>query len=167
MVKLLSFTLLLGVFMAAGCAGSSSGNKANIPSPNNYTTEVGVATDFDFKEKTRRILDKYQYEIVRFEESSDMIYFETRWKDRYPFEDEDQLGISQARSRFILEARPRTRGIRGSVKVFRITVIAENEALYLGSEEWQHVPMTSSYKKYVKRFAEDLRSEFRSGIRRF
>lgn len=148
-----------------GCAGSASGDKTE-PS-NGFSTDVGTATEFDFYQKTRRILDRYQYEIIRQEESVDMLYVETRWNDRIPLEDEQAIEIVQARTRVIVQARPRTRGGTGSSRVYKVHFIAENEVLFINNDEWVRVPLTPQCRAYLAKFADDLQTEFRTGIRKF
>lgn len=156
-------TILILISFICGCAASSSGGKISLIS---YSTNVGVATTFDFKDKTERILNKYQFQIERYEEYGDRLYIETKWKDRIPFEDEKKDGIIAARSRLIVKARPRTRtGI--TVKLNQIQFIGENLVLFANRESWRPAPLTKMCKAYFKQCADDLKTEFRTGIRRY
>lgn len=157
--------LSLLISLSVGCAGSASGDKAEGSS--GYSTDVGTATEFDFYQKTRRILDRYQYEIIRHEESADMLYLETRWKDRYPFQDEQEIQVVQAMTRVIVQARPRTRGGMSTSRIYKVNFIAENMVLFANNDAWVHIPLTLMCREYLGKFAEDLRTEFRIGIRKF
>jgi hypothetical protein len=155
--------ILMPIFV--NCAGSSSGGSTL---SHTYIANVGTATSFDVNEKTRRLIDKHHYVIFRHEQSQDMIYFETEWRDRAPFQDEQDNGIIQARTRFILEARPRIRAeVAGSSDLNNVRLIFENMVLFESSPDWQYVPMTAMCKSYVRRIADDLNTDFRTGFRRF
>ncbi|MCI0693395.1 hypothetical protein L0337_15495 [candidate division KSB1 bacterium] len=163
--SIFSLGLCLLIPFLIDCAGSSSGGST--PS-HTYIANVGTATSFDVNEKTRRLIDKHQYVVFRYEQSQDMIYFETEWKERAPFQDEQDSGILQARTRFILEARPRIRvEVAGSSDLNNVRLIFENMVLFESSPDWQYVPMTAMCKSYVRRIADDLNTDFRTGFRRF
>ena len=147
-----------------GCAASSSGSKsASIK----YVTDLGTATAFDFQEKSQRALNKYQYVVERYEEYGNILYWETQWKDREVFEDEQTSGIIEAKSRIILEARPFTRSSAGATKLNKVELAGENLVMFEDTQTWVSVPMSPMCKAHFKRFADDLRTEFRTGFRRY
>jgi hypothetical protein len=152
-----------------GCAASSGDKPASGSKPGalKYTADLGTATTFDFQEKSQRALNKYQYVIERYEEYGNILYLETQWKDRQIFEDEQASGIIEAKSRIILEARPSTRSSGGVAKLNKVEFTAENLVMFENTQTWASVPMTPLCKAYFKRFADDLRAEFRTGFRRY
>jgi hypothetical protein len=154
---------LLMLFLM-GCAASSSGSK---PAALKYTADLGTATTFDFQEKSQRALNKYQYVVERYEEYGNILYLETQWKDREVFEDEQKSGVIEAKSRIILEARPFTRSSAGVTKLNKVEFAAENLVMFENTQSWASVPMTPLCRAYFKRFADDLRTEFRTGFRRY
>lgn len=95
-----------------------------------------------------------------------MIYLETEWKSRYPFEDEIQQGVEEARTRMTLQAIPRTR-VSGGSDLNVVRLFCENMVRLRDQTQWQRVPMSKSLMDYLEGFAEDLRMEFRTGIRKF
>jgi hypothetical protein len=154
------FLLLLALM---GCAASSSGSKS---ATLKYTADLGTATTFDFQEKSQRLLNKYQYQIERYDEFGPRLYLETQWKDRRPFDDEQNSGIVEARSKIILEAKPHTRSA-GTTRLNKVQLIGENLVIFAKTQAWVSVPLTPMCKAYFKQFADDLRTEFRTGFRRY
>ncbi|MFQ5605389.1 MAG: hypothetical protein ACE5HS_19145 [bacterium] len=133
-----------------------------------YTTEVGLATEFDAVDKTRRLLDRHHYELFREENDASGIYFETRWKERQPFEDELFLGITAARTRLIIRARPKSRFGTGMSVNYRIKFFAENEVLTQAAGEWTREPLSTELKNYLKMIANEFKTEFKTGgLRRY
>jgi len=164
----LSVELCFLIPILIGCAGSGSSSRSGGDSSSSYIANVGTATSYDVRDKTQRLIYKHHYVVFRAEESQDMIYFETEWKDRAPFQDEEEGGILEARTRFILEARPRIRAeVAGSSDLNNVRLIFENLVLRESSPEWIYLPMTAMCKSYVRRIADDLIIDFRTGFRKF
>ena len=166
MLKSISFsTLLLLMYVFWGCSGTYTVKKES--NPITFTAKVGTATAYDIEEKTRRLLDRYRYEIVRFEKTYDQIYFETQWRYRSPFEDEYEISVVDARTRIIINARPRTRTYVTGTDLYVIHVRGENQVRLEGSDAWINLPMTDMVMVYLSKFAENLEMEFRTGIRKY
>ena len=159
-----TFLIIVFALSLSMCAGSRS--KSNV---GDYSIEVGVATPFDATDKTRRLLDRHHYELIREENSASGIYLETRWKERQPFEDEKELGIMGGRTRIIIRAQPRSRYGSGMQVSYRMFFVAENEALLpANGGEWRRTAMTKMLKNHIKMIANEFKSEFRTGgMRRF
>jgi hypothetical protein len=161
-------TLLVVVLMLVpiwyGCAGTKSDRASD---SYEYSADIGMATDFDTMDKTRRLLSRFQYQLIREERTADEFYFETGWKDRQPFADEREVGIVAARTRIIIRARPRGRVGTGLAKLNRIRFFAENEVLFGGTGEWMRAPMSGMLTAYLKELVNDFKTEFRAGIRKF
>ena len=158
--------LFLGlcIFFVAGCAGTSGAGDLGLPG--HFQSDVGLATAFDLRDKTRRVLDKYQFEVLRFEQSADMIYYESQWKDRYPFQDELDQGIEGTRTRIIIQGKPRTRR-KNQSDVFSVKFNAENQVRLRETNDWNYAVISPMAKTYLKQFSDDLETEYRSGLRRF
>jgi hypothetical protein len=155
--------LLFLALIISGCAGSSSGKKA---ASHTYSTSLGTATTFDLNDATTQAFNKFQFQVLRYEESGDRIYVETQWKHRTPFEDEQQAGIVEARTRIIMEARPRIRS-GGGTKLHTIQLIGENSVVFAVANTWVNAPLSSMCKDYLKRIADDLKTRFSAGMRRY
>lgn len=160
----LSVTLSTLALLCVGCGSQSADVSRSRAST--FSADLGTATAYDFKDKTGRMLDRYQFQLFRFEETADIIYMETDWKARYPFEDELEEGIAEARTRLIIQARPRTRNPAGS-DLHTVRLVAENRVRFQDSGEWQRIPMSKQLISYFKRFADELQTEFRTGFRKF
>lgn len=150
------------VFLAA-CAASQG-----TTSSNTYTADVGTATAMDVKDKGRLFLDRQQYQVLRQEETSDLIYMETHWRFRPPFEDEIELGVEEARTRIILRAQARgmrQQGLFSDISAVKFT--AENQVRYRGETTWKDGQITPKLRLYLRKLSDDLSIVFRTGIRNF
>lgn len=166
MLKVKSFSILiLLISILGGCAGTYQSKKKTRLTT--FNTKVGIATAIDIKEKARRLLDRYQYQVIRFEETYDEIYIETQWNYRTPFEDEYNQTIVNARTRFIIVTNPRTRSYAGGADMHVVTVRGENQVRLVDSNNWINSPISDMLMTYFNKFAEDLKTELSMGIRKF
>jgi len=157
---------LIAVALFTACGSHSSGGKRQNPST--FQARVGTATAPDVRIKTNLLLTRYQFELVRFEESSHEFYFETSWKYREPFDDEKGNSVSAARTRLIIRSRPRSRtGLGGTADIHNVQIYGENQLRLMGSEEWINAPLSDELMEYFRTFARDLETELRSGVGRF
>ena len=152
--------ILLAIGILLGCA-SSGKPRTN---PTNYNRNVGTAYPLDMKTKTVRILNKFNYVVVRQEESFEQIYYETDWRYRQPFDDEIDLGIVDARTRLTVTATPRT---RVGTDLYNVRVRAETQVRFQDTEEFTVVPMSDLLIKYLNDISDDLKMELSTGIRRY
>ncbi|MFQ5674413.1 MAG: hypothetical protein ACE5G1_00830 [bacterium] len=148
-------------WLFSSCAGSSSGGFAAAA----YITDLGLTTNIGFRMETDRILiRKYQYITQILEESPDRSYFESDWKDRLPFADEQAVGVVQAKSRIIMEGRSRLRATGGAT--LKVKFRGENQLLYQNSNSWQiGGEVTPLCKDYFKDIANELKTEFSTRTR--
>ena len=146
----------------AGCSATNSSVKKE--NSTSYTAKAGKATALDFKKETSNILtNRFSYQIVRTEETTDQIYFETNWQYRVPFEDEKILGIADARSRIKVNARPRIKFRQE--EPWPVTVICDNEVRLQNSQAWIEMPLTDMTMEYFRSIVRELRIEYDMGIR--
>jgi hypothetical protein len=118
------------------------------------------------RQKTQQYLEREQFRVLRFESTTDATFFETDWKARYPFDDEIELGVEEARTRIIITATPRSRAAMGS-DMNTVRMEAENQVRYKNALDWHYVEMSKMLKDYLQDFADRLSTEFRAGIRRY
>ena len=155
--------IFLCLILLMGCASSGNGGGG----VKNYLKNVGTATPLDVNQKTNRILQKYQYRVVRSQEDEYQMYFETDWRYRTPFEDELETGVVDARTRLTVTGKPRSRtGVAGA-DLYVVRVMAENEARYEGSQQWMRVPMSNMLVEYLDKISDDLKLELLQGIRQY
>lgn len=151
---LLAFVLLL-----AGCASAGAGGSRGM------TWDLGVATPRDAMDKSVQVLRNYQYDIER-QDGPPNIYITTRWRQRIPFEDEQEAGIEMAQTRFVVEARPRTRNPEGQ-DMYTVRIRAENMVqMTRDAGDWESEgPVTTEFRAYASTIADDIRSSLATGIR--
>lgn len=154
------FAIFLILCIILGCSSARKSGE----NPTNYNRNLGTAYPTDVKEKTARIFNKYNYVIIRHEESFEQIYFETDWRYRGPFDDEIDLGIVDARTRLIVNATPRT---RSGTDLYTVRMTAETQVRFEDTNEYITVPMTDMLMAYLKTISDDLRLELMQGIRRY
>ncbi|HHJ34295.1 MAG TPA: hypothetical protein ENJ87_00875 [Gammaproteobacteria bacterium] len=154
-VPALFFLLSSGFVWNTGCSYSGSGAKEY----KDFYSNLGLANAADLEKIVFRMLDKHQYEIVRRTNSQEKIYYETAWRPRYPFDDEVKLGVSSARSRIIITARPRDFGGTGTFTIYRVKFYAENEVRFSDTSGYTRIPISKKAKKYFRRIAGDIRTE--------
>jgi len=157
-----SLSCFVLVFLAA-CSGSG-GTTSN----STYDADIGTATSLDVKEKGTLFLDRQQYQVLRQEETTELIYMETHWRFRSPLEDEIELGVEEARTRIFLRATPRgmrQQGLFSDISSVKLT--AENQVRYRGETAWRDAHMTPKLRSYLRKLSDDLSIVFRTGIRKF
>lgn len=150
------------VFISA-CSGSGEATRNSL-----YTADIGTATALDVKDKGRLFLDRQQYQVLRQEETNELIYIETHWRFRSPFDDEVEQGVEEARTRIFLRATPRgmrQQGLFSDISIVKLT--AENQVRYRGETTWRDARITPQLRSYLRKLSDDLSIEFRTGIRKF
>ena len=152
-----------------GCASGGGAVTSEEPRPLDeaaiFSQDVGLATMTDLRRMTNRILQRYQYQIERFDEGA-YTFIDTRWKDRPVFADEAAMGVVAARTRILIRTRLRSRATTQILAVHHVTLSAENMVRITGEDEWQSAVMTAEFKDYASRIALQFETEFRAGIRR-
>lgn len=121
-----------------------------------FSSPLGVSYRAEFAGVIRVIIEsKYQYIIIREEESSREIYMETDWRDRTPLEDEIKQNILATRTRFIFRARPRHAG------QYTIHMYADNEVIIRGTDLWQTGSFSPMLEELLNDIAKELRIEYK------
>lgn len=160
------YYILITVALFTACGGTTSGGKRQNPS--SFQARIGTATAPDVRIKTNLLLTRYQFELVRFEESSHEWYFETSWKHRELFDDERNESVAAARTRLIIRSRPRTRtSLGGTADIHNVQVYGENQLRLRESGKWINAPLSDELMDYFTKFSRDLETELRSGVGRF
>ena len=160
---LLGLTLPIVVLAAFGCAASSGGSSG----ATTYRKDLGNATVNDFARYTRRMLDREHFEIEQADSSANYQNFKTRWRQRYPYDDEIALGVVEIQTQLTLRARSRGSGGGGTADLRTVEMIVQNMARLSGSDQWILTVYTATFKEYIDEIARDLKTEFSTGIRVF
>ncbi len=163
MYKYYTSCIFLVIFLfLVGCSGSSESRVTE----GRFTTSVGTATFSGLRNNFERIiLDRYHYEYEIQRETTTSLYYETRWKERSPFEDEAQRGIEAVRMRIIVEGRPRTRRGEEGGELYSVRFTGEMRVKYIARDDWISSPMTREARNYFRNVTRDLEIELRSGFR--
>lgn len=153
---LLTIALLISSFLLTGCGSTNHvGEKT-------YRSNLGTATSTDIQRIVPTIINRSNFMIYRHEVTLDGIYYQTEWRDRGLFDDEIALGITNARSRIFVNARPRT---AQASSLHRVDFEVENHVKFEGEEDWNKETITDEAESYFKEIARVLSMEFSSGIR--
>jgi hypothetical protein len=146
------------VILLAGCSARAGGVAAATRS-----FDLGLATQLDVQDKPVRVLRLNAYEAERVVGPPNVLV-QTRWVARTPFADEQAHGITDARTRFIMEARPRQRNPEGGVTLYTARLRVENMGR-TGESDWVPLEPTPQFQAYAERIAAAVREELEAGIR--
>ena len=151
--------LLLGIilFISTGCSSSER------VAQNTYRANLGTATETDIVNQVPRILDRNNFTIYRQEVTLDGVYMETDWKERDLFADEVAQGITEARSRIFVRARPRT---AQASSLQSVNMEVENHVRFEGVDDWDRTVITDEATEYFRTIERSIRTELATGIRR-
>ena len=169
-MRLFHGTVLTVAMLTVGCASGGASAGADEPKPEpeasggSFSRDVGLATMADLERLTNRILERYQYEIERFDKGA-YTFIDTRWRDRLVTEDERASGFVAARTRILIRTRLRSRATTPILAVHRVTFNAENLVRRSAGGDWERVA-TEGFRDHVSRIALQFETEFRAGIRR-
>jgi hypothetical protein len=156
--KALAWVLVAAV--TAGCAsGGGGGGGGDDSARTSWSKSLGRITYPVLLSGADRIFQKYNFAIYRQREQFATIYMETDWNVRKPFADEAAQGVTEARTRFLLNGR------RSDGPVFSTVIEAENQVRTSVDHEWREAPITDQFVKYVRGIVMDLEAEVRTGIR--
>ncbi len=148
-----------------GCAGTSGSGSSN-GRVEVYNNDLGIATNYGIQDQTQEILvNKYHFEVLYYDDTSNRVYVETDWKERTPFEDERHQGVLQAKSRIILEARPR--GRTGETSRMSVRFKGENLLYFSDTASWERGHMTRQCRAYFKEIANELKTRFATLVREY
>ena len=131
-------------------------------SQSDVQNRIGRATARDIVVLVTETLQRHGYIIYNNRRSVDVLYFETNWKSRAPFEDEAAQGADGARTRIIIRAR------RASDMFFTLRLEAQNQVsgIPYATSRWSTIPATDLYKEYVGELSSEIRLLVEAGRRR-
>ncbi|HUF51535.1 MAG TPA: hypothetical protein VMN60_11905 [Longimicrobiales bacterium] len=142
---------LLFVIALAGCASGAARPYV--------TVQAGTAPRLDIDTKLKLVLQRHQYVLVR-EEQETNLYYETQWRPRTPFDDEQGVGATHAESRIIVRARPRSRETAN----YTVSFTVENR-LRTADAEWVSSAVTDQFGRYARELGGEFTRELAQGIR--
>jgi hypothetical protein len=123
--------------------------------------DVGRGTRGDIGTFVPQALSRYGYAVANFRETPTLIYFETAWEHRAPFEDEVEAGAEECRTRILVEAR------KGGADFYSVTLRVENSALTMSLDDERWVPMeaTKMFDEHVDEIVSVIQMNIDAGVR--
>jgi hypothetical protein len=130
--------------------------------------DVGRGSRGDIELVIPEMLVRHGYTIQLRRNTEALLYFETAWLNREPFEDEVRQCEVECRTRIIVEAR------RQGGEIFSVTLRAEN-AFRAGpgmvtrspEAEWNALPPTPKFRDHVAKISSDIGDRIDAGVRVF
>lgn len=151
--------ILFGIPAAAGCA-----SLAEQGDPSTFRQDVGTSTRHDVLQESERLLLASGFQVRR-QDTDPRIFIETHWRDRAPFQDEEESGVVDAQSRIVIVARPRTS--TGLGELYAVEMQVENRVRRLEDRNWVSLAASAQYREWAGQLVRQLRSRLDTGVRTF
>lgn len=155
--------LPVSLLVTVGCATASMGGGG----ATSYRKDLGTVTPRDFAYHTRLILERHHYEMEQVDSTTNYQQFKTRWYQRYPHDDEIAMGVVAIQTQLTLRARSRGGGGMGSSDLRSAELVAQNMARIQGTTDWVLTVMSPTFKEQIDEIAQELKTEFSTGMRVF
>jgi hypothetical protein len=130
--------------------------------------DVGRGSRGDIERAIPEMLIRHGYAIQQQRDTGSLLYFETAWLNREPFEDEAGLCSLECRTRIIVEAR------RQGGEIYSVTLRAENTFLQqpsmitpIGEQVWNPLPPTEKFREHINEISTDIGDRIDAGVRVF
>jgi hypothetical protein len=146
----------------AACASGSGGGDPSTRA--SFNRSIGSASRADAVERVNKVLHEYHYEVEHQGLEPNLI-IETRWRQRTPFADEKELGVTTAENRITVTGRPRQTSDLGAL--YQLDMTIDNRVRLLGSGEWVETSATPMYRAYADSLTKAMQRELTIGVRRF
>lgn len=147
---------LLATLVAAGCA--SAGMDGEALAARTFAADLGRVTYQALRDAVDDVLvGERGFDLVREEEQYSTLYYETAWRRREPFPDEERTGVTAARSRLVV------RGRRGGGELYGATFEGENEVRTRDDPTWHAAPVTEDFEVHMRRILDAVRRSLGAG----
>jgi hypothetical protein len=130
--------------------------------------DVGRGSRGDIELVIPEMLVRHGYAIQQRRDTGSMLYYETAWLNREPFEDEVKQCELECRTRIIVEAR------RQGGEIFSVTLRAENTFRQepsmitpIGEAVWNPFPPTEKFREHIDKISTDIGDRIDAGVRVF
>jgi hypothetical protein len=130
--------------------------------------DVGRGSRGDIELVIPEQLVRHGYTIQQRRDTGTLLYYETAWLNRQPFEDEVEQCRLECRTRIIVEAR------RQGGEIFSVTLRAENSfldqptgVLATGEPVWTALPPTEKFREHINKISTDIEDRIDAGVRVF
>jgi hypothetical protein len=130
--------------------------------------DVGRGTRGDIEQVVPELLIRAGYAMQQRRDTGTLLYYETAWHVREPFEDEVEQCALDCRSRIIVEAR------RQGGDLYSVTLRAENSSLTAPASEqsgaapvWAPLLPTERFREHVSELSAAISLRIDAGVRVF
>jgi hypothetical protein len=130
--------------------------------------DVGRGSRGDIELVIPETLIRHGYAIQQRRDTGTLLYYETAWLNREPFEDEVEQCALECRTRIIVEAR------RQGGDIYSVTQRAENTFLEApsmasstGEPVWNPLPPTEKFREHIGQITEGISMRIDAGVRVF
>jgi hypothetical protein len=125
-------------------------------------------TPKDVKSYTNKIIvNEYQFQINRSEETQSSLYFETDWKYLDLTSSEEEKGISDVRMRVKIRTQKIRRGM-DEFTVHNLNYVAELQGITEGSNgDWTNIEITPERENFMAEIFDDYETEFGAGVMQY
>jgi hypothetical protein len=146
------------VLITAACAGGSLSGDA-------IRQDLGRGSRGDIEAVIPEMLIRAGYTIQLRRDTGALLYYETAWHVRQPFEDEVEQCARECRSRIIVEAR------RQGGEIYSVALRAENSSLLQSDPAtdavWTPIQSSEQFRKHVSELSESIGMRIDAGVRVF
>ncbi len=143
------------VFLLPACGGGGSGVAVS--------TQLGLATQSASQEVPEQVLRREGYRIER-SDGPPNVQVRTEWRYRSPLPDEGELGVTEVRTRIIVEGRQRGSDIQ-QIALFNMRMRVQNEGRSESGGDFTNLDATEDFTDYVGAIAQEIRDRYEMGIR--
>jgi hypothetical protein len=128
--------------------------------------DLGRGSRGDIQAILPELLIRAGYTIQQRRDTGSLLYYETAWHVREPFDDETGPCTLDCRSRVVVEAR------RQGGELFSVMLRAENSALVQGADAssepvWTPLPPSPLFREHVSELSESIGMRIDAGVRVF
>lgn len=147
------------VVVLSGCGAAMQGGAAGEDAV--FRMDLGRATPNDIARDTRKIFTRFHYEIERSNETAHATFFESRWRRRYPLEDEIAMDIAEVQTRVTIRAS----AMQSGTGLARVEFIGETLVRMAEESDYRRNVITEQARQQFERMTRALKTEFDTGIR--
>jgi len=153
----MGLTLIVAV---VGCAsgGSGGGSGSSV-----FRQDIGIVMVQPLLLAREKIFAKHQIPMLREQDTTRSINWETQWIPRNPVPEESAAGVVAARNRIFIKGTYVEERLDGT-PVLRVRFEVENQVQTSMDPQWHAGPMPEAAKDLYQEVYDDLMLELRAGI---
>lgn len=155
-IRVMMALLTVGVLGACSAAAAGHGfdERSGV-----FTREIGPATISAVERQVLPILQRFGYEIERTETAHNRFQLWTLWQTHDPYPDEQEMGVARARTRVIIETRPRATTSSSGETLSGVLIRLEAQHMDDESGSWRPAMSSEHLAARFREIAEAFRLE--------